>query len=95
LLVHHQDIRRPLGRPRQIPAERLIAVLGRPDPFARPGRFTRGLRMVATDVAWSSGSGPEVRGTGEALALAMVGRPIVLDELTGDGVRTLRERHGV
>lgn len=95
MMVHHQDIRRPLGRPRTIPAERLLAVLAHPDPFARPGRFTRGLRLVATDVEWSSGTGPEVRGPGEALALAMVGRPVALDDLTGDGVAALRRRHGV
>ncbi|MEV5650023.1 maleylpyruvate isomerase family mycothiol-dependent enzyme [Nocardia sp. NPDC052254] len=95
MTVHHQDIRRPLGRPRTIPADRLVAVLEHPDPFARPGRFTRGLRLVATDVEWASGTGPEVRGPGEALALAMVGRPVALDELTGDGVAALRERHAV
>lgn len=92
VLVHHQDIRRPLGKLRTIPAERLRTVLDRPDPFARPKQYTRGLRFVATDVDWANGDGPEVRGTGEALALAMVGRPVVLDELTGDGVQTLRER---
>ncbi|MBF4997570.1 maleylpyruvate isomerase family mycothiol-dependent enzyme [Nocardia sp. BSTN01] len=95
ILVHQQDIRRPLGRPRTIPAARVIAVLEHPDPFATPGRYTRGLRFVATDMEWASGTGPEVRGPGEALALAVVGRPVVLDELTGDGVATLRQRHGV
>ncbi|MFI5781444.1 maleylpyruvate isomerase family mycothiol-dependent enzyme [Nocardia sp. NPDC051570] len=92
MLVHQQDIRRPLGRAREIPAERLLAVLNRPDRFANPGRYTRGLRFVATDIDWSTGSGPEVRGTGEAVALAMVGRPAVLDDLDGDGVETLRGR---
>ncbi|WP_336086884.1 maleylpyruvate isomerase family mycothiol-dependent enzyme [Nocardia sp. SSK8] len=92
LLVHQQDIRRPLGLPRAIPVDRLTAVLSYPDPFAFPGRRTKGLRFVATDVDWSSGDGPEVRGPGEALALAMVGREVVLDELTGDGVPELRRR---
>lgn len=36
-MVHHQDIRRPLGRPREIPAERL-----RPRP-TRAGRADRRL----------------------------------------------------
>lgn len=92
LTVHHQDIRRPLGLARTIPADRLTAVLSHPDPFAFPGKRTKGLRFVATDVDWSSGDGPEVRGPGEALALAMVGREVVLDELTGDGVPELRRR---
>lgn len=92
LLVHQQDIRRPLGLRRDIPAERLRAVLDRPDPFARPWRFTRGLQFVATDFDWIKGSGLPVRGRGEALALAMAGRPVVLDELEGEGVPELRRR---
>ncbi|MCM6773239.1 maleylpyruvate isomerase family mycothiol-dependent enzyme [Nocardia sp. CDC159] len=94
MLVHQQDIRRPLGRFREIPADRLRAVLSHPDPFARPGRYTRGLRFVATDIDWTSGSGPEVRGPGEALALAMVGRRAALADLDGAGVATLRRRMG-
>ncbi|WP_227982937.1 maleylpyruvate isomerase family mycothiol-dependent enzyme [Nocardia spumae] len=95
MLVHHQDIRRPLGRARTIPASRSTAVLDHPDPFASPRRYTRGLRFAATDLDWSSGAGPEVRGPAEALILAVVGRPIALDELTGDGVPILRQRYGV
>lgn len=91
-VVHHQDIRRPLGRERTIPPGRLRTVLDHPDPFARPGRRSRGLRFVATDVSWSKGDGPEVRGTGEAIALAVAGRGVVLDELEGDGVALLRQR---
>ncbi|MBO0876949.1 MAG: maleylpyruvate isomerase family mycothiol-dependent enzyme [Pseudonocardia sp.] len=91
-LVHHQDIRRPLGRERTIPAPRLLSVLDHPDPFAHPGRRARGLRLVASDVRWSKGNGPTVRGTGEAIALAVAGRGAVLDELEGDGVAVLRDR---
>ncbi|MFD3746975.1 maleylpyruvate isomerase family mycothiol-dependent enzyme [Nocardia sp. NPDC058633] len=94
LMVHHQDIRRPLGRPRTIPTDRLTAVLSYPDPFALPGRYTKGLRFEATDVAWSSGKGPEVRGPGEAIALAVVGRTVALDDLSGDGLPELRRRLG-
>jgi uncharacterized protein (TIGR03083 family) len=92
VLVHHQDIRRPLGRARSIPPERMLSVLNHPDPFAFPWRNTRGLRFVATDVGWDKGQGPEVRGTGEAIVLATVGRSVVLEELTGDGVAELRRR---
>ncbi|EME18461.1 hypothetical protein G419_16900 [Rhodococcus triatomae BKS 15-14] len=90
--VHQQDVRRPLGLPRTIDEDRLRLVLDRPDPFAFPRRFTRGLTFVATDLDWRRGTGPEVTGPGESLALAMVGRPIVLDELSGPGVPTLRAR---
>jgi hypothetical protein len=51
-----------------------------------------GLRLVATDVEWTWGDGPEVRGTGEALLVALTGRPAALDDLTGDGVPSLRSR---
>jgi len=94
LLVHHQDIRRGLGRAREIPAERLRCVLAHPDPFAFTWRHTRGLRFVATDLDWASGRGPEVRGAGEALVLGMAGRHAVLAELDGEGVGILRRRIG-
>jgi hypothetical protein len=51
-----------------------------------------GLCLIATDVNWSHGGGPEVRGKGEALLLALTGRPIALEELSGDGVATLSAR---
>lgn len=92
VLVHHQDIRRPLGRPRPIPSDRLLRVLEHPDPFAVSRRRTRGLRFVATDVSWSSGDGPEVRGTGEAIVMVMAGRTSVVEELSGDGVPVLSDR---
>lgn len=92
MLVHHQDIRRPLGRPRSIDPDRLRQVLAFPDPFAFTRRRTRRLTFVATDLDWTKGEGPEVRGTAESLALAVAGRPVVLDELDGDGVATLRAR---
>jgi uncharacterized protein (TIGR03083 family) len=92
LVVHHQDIRRPLARPRAIEPARLLHALRHPDPFARPRRNTAGLRFIASDIDWAAGSGREVRGTGEALALAIVGRPAVLSELEGDGVSLLARR---
>ena len=94
-IVHQQDMRRPLGMPRQIPEDRLLAAL---DVVPGVGGFVgakkraAGLHLVATDVEWSHGEGPEVRGTGEAILLALTGRPVALDELSGDGVATLRER---
>jgi len=92
VVVHHQDIRRPLGRPRAVPEERIRVVLDHPDPFTAARKRARGIRFVATDLAWSSGDGMDVRGTAEALALAMAGRPVVLDELEGEGVDVLRRR---
>jgi uncharacterized protein (TIGR03083 family) len=88
-LVHHQDIRRALDKPRTIPAERVVAVL---DATPRLGSVfgararTKDLRFVADDVDWSWGQGPEVTGPGEALIMAMLGRGAALADLHGDGL---------
>jgi uncharacterized protein (TIGR03083 family) len=92
VVVHHQDIRRPLNRPRSIPAARLLAVLDHPDPFASPRSRTRGLRFIATDIEWTRGHGPEIHGPAEAIMMAISGRPVALEELTGRGVDQLRRR---
>ncbi|PTR32292.1 uncharacterized protein (TIGR03083 family) [Rhodococcus sp. OK519] len=93
-MIHQQDIRRPLGIARDIPARRLIPALdfARYAPPIGAIRRVRGLRLVATDVDWASGTGPEIRGSGEALLMSMAGRPGVLDELEGSGLATLRGR---
>ncbi|GAB0106837.1 maleylpyruvate isomerase family mycothiol-dependent enzyme [Nocardia sp. JMUB6875] len=92
LVIHHQDIRRPLGRVREIPEDRLLAVLHNPDPFAGAPQRMRGLKLVASDVDWQHGEGPEVRGPGEAIALSLAGRAAALTDLHGDGLETLRTR---
>ncbi len=91
--VHHQDIRRALGHPRTVPVDRLerILPLVPGNPRLGAGRRIRGLRLQATDVDWQHGSGPEVKGTGEALLMAMTGRQ-GSKELTGPGQATLLNR---
>lgn len=90
-VIHHQDIRRALAAPRVIPDERLHAAL----PFALKAptlsgrKLTHGLRLTATDLDYSTGDGPEVTGPGEALLMAIAGRPAALDDLDGEGTRTL------
>lgn len=93
-LIHTQDIRRPLGKPRQIPEDRLRLALDDQKVVGFMGNKKRiaGLKLVAADIDWTYGDGPEVRGPAEALLLAMTGRKSVLDELSGDGVETLRTR---
>lgn len=94
-LIHHQDIRRPLGRPRSIDDDRLIAAL---DVMPTLGGFVKskqrmaGIRWTATDVDWTFGSGPEVAGPAEALVLLASGRCAPIDETTGAGVALLGER---
>jgi uncharacterized protein (TIGR03083 family) len=92
--IHHQDIRRTLGQPRTIPADRLGRVLGLMpgNPRLGAGRRIRGLRLRATDIDWEHGRGPEVTGPGEALLMAMAGRPSAVADLAGPGLGTLAAR---
>ena len=92
--IHHQDIRRSLGRPRAVPADRLQRVLGLVpgNPRLGAGRRIRGLRLRANDIDWAHGRGPEVTGPGEALLMAMAGRPAALADLDGPGLPTLAKR---
>ena len=93
VVVHQQDVRRPLRRPRTIPQEHVVGVL---ECLVDPPRITgvpnrsRGLRLEPTDVRWSSGDGLLVTGTAEAIVMALAGRQAVLEELTGPGVSLLR-----
>lgn len=93
-LIHQQDIRRPLGLPREVPGDRLRVIL----PFAMwapvlpARRLTRGLRLAASDIGWSTGQGPEVTGAGEALLMAIAGRRDAVADLAGAGAGVLRER---
>jgi uncharacterized protein (TIGR03083 family) len=94
--VHGQDMRRPLGIAHTLDPDRVrisldFLVGGRATGFVPKGR-PDGLRFEATDQAWTWGSGPGVRGTGEALMMALTGRAVVLSELDGDGVAVLRDR---
>jgi hypothetical protein len=73
LIIHQQDIRRPLGLLRDVPPERARPILdycltrvGSSALVPGASRRAAGLRFVATDMAWSSGNGPEVQGKAEA-----------------------------
>jgi uncharacterized protein (TIGR03083 family) len=92
--IHHQDIRRPLNMPRQIPAERLRWVLGASlcSPELPAWRLARGLRLTPTDLVWSHGSGPEVTGPAEAVLMAITGRRSAIGELAGPGQPVLAGR---
>lgn len=92
VLVHGQDIARPLGRPRAMPPVAAAAAADRVWSMGWPfhaQRRLRGLRLVATDVSWSMGDGAAVEGPVSALLLLMTGRDAALDDLTGEGVGAL------
>jgi uncharacterized protein (TIGR03083 family) len=94
-LIHQQDIRRPLGLPRIVAAQPVLAALAfaRVSPVIGGAWRTRGLRLIATDLDWSAGRGPQIHGPGEALLLAMTGRiAAVAAELHGPGVARLLAR---
>lgn len=94
-VVHQQDVRRPLGTPREIPPDRLRtvadAVKGLRFGLGAKQRI-RGLRLEAIDADWSTGDGPEVAGPLEALVMAMAGRRPAVDDLEGEGRETLATR---
>ena len=93
-MIHQQDIRRPLGIPRRITAESLRMALDftKWAPRLRGALRARGVRLVATDIDWAYGKGPEVHGPGEALLMAMAGRRAALDDLDGPGKAKLAQR---
>jgi uncharacterized protein (TIGR03083 family) len=93
-MIHQQDIRRPLGILRTIPAEPLRIALdfALTAPRLLGAWQARGVRLVATDLDWSHGKGQEVRGSGEALLMAMAGRAAALDDLEGPGKAKLSQR---
>ena len=94
-VVHGEDVRRPLGVDRRYPDEVLTAVA---DFFKSSNlllggkRRVSGLHLRATDVDWSSGSGPEVTGPMKSLVIVIAGRRAGLDDLAGEGVARLRAR---
>jgi uncharacterized protein (TIGR03083 family) len=99
LVIHQQDVRRPLGIVRSIPPERLSVVLdfaisrsGQTWSMAFSRRRSKGLRLVATDSDWWAGTGPEVCGRGEAILMALNGRADAMKDLKGDGTQILATR---
>jgi uncharacterized protein (TIGR03083 family) len=95
IVVHGEDIRRPLGLPGHADTEAIVRCL---DMFSRANfpvggkKRIAGLRLVASNLDWSINDGPEISGPGLSLLLAMVGRQAGLEDLTGSGVAELRRR---
>jgi hypothetical protein len=93
VVVHSEDVLRPLGQDHVPSADTTLACLGLYQdagfPTGTKKRIAE-LRLVAADVDWVHGQGPEVRGRGIDLLVAMTGRSGGLEGLTGDGVATLR-----
>ena len=95
VLVHGQDIARPLGLHRPIPVEAALVAADRYWTMGFPFHARRrlaGLRLAATDADWTAGAGPTVEGPIAAMLLVLTGRSASLDELSGEGLPQLRAR---
>jgi len=95
-IVHAEDVYLALGGGYgKHPVEHVVAVAD----FYRGSnvliggkRRVEGVTLRATDADWQRGSGPEVSGPMIALLMAVTGRKVALDDLSGDGVAVLRGR---
>jgi uncharacterized protein (TIGR03083 family) len=93
VLVHAQDIAIPLGLDLPMPAkaarEGATRVWSMGWPFWARRRLG-GLRLTATDVDWTVGSGADVNGPISAVLLLLTGRAaIAAPLLSGDGIAHL------
>jgi uncharacterized protein (TIGR03083 family) len=92
VLVHSVDALRPIGLDVDAPPADAVPAL---DALWRSGRMIvhaapqRSRRLVATDLDWSRGTGPEVRGKGIDLLLLIANRRQVLPDLEGPGLAGL------
>lgn len=95
VIVHGQDIARPLGialEPDPMAVLEVARYFASKDFAVNSRTAVRGLHLQADDASFTSGEGPSVRGPLLSLVMAMAGRPGALDELAGEGVPELRSR---
>ncbi|ORB85418.1 hypothetical protein B1987_18275 [Mycobacterium kansasii] len=95
VIVHGEDVRRPLGISHSYPPDAVRQVIdfykGSNMLIGSKSRIS-GLALQATDQDWRHGQGAEVNGPLLSLLLAMTGRGAACADLTGPGVPTLRSR---
>lgn len=78
ILLHTQDILRPLGRTHAMPVDAAMVAADRVRllaPLMGSSHLIRGVRMEATDADWSRGRGPVLRGPMAELLMRCSGRP--------------------
>lgn len=95
VLVHAEDIRRPLGLSRAYPTDAAVRVADfykGSNLIIGSKKRIAGVQLRATDATWTHGSGPEVAGPIISLVMAMTGRKPALADLSGEGVATLSSR---
>jgi uncharacterized protein (TIGR03083 family) len=95
IVVHGEDVRRPLGLQHRAPEAALIAVA---DSYKKSNlllgakRRIAGLKLRATDSDWVYGDGPEVSGPMISLIMVMTGRSGADNDLAGEGLAVLASR---
>lgn len=92
VLVHTQDILRPLGRSHEMPVDAAAVAA---DRALRLGMFLgrprlKGVRLVAVDADWSHGAGPEVRAPMQELLMLCAGRAADAALVEGEGRELVR-----
>ena len=95
IIVHGEDIRRPLSLEHTSPEGALVAVADswkNSNLLIGAKRRITGLRLRATDSSWVHGDGPEVTGPLISLVLAMTGRKGAHVDLNGEGLAILAGR---
>ncbi|MFF4243218.1 maleylpyruvate isomerase family mycothiol-dependent enzyme [Streptomyces sp. NPDC001822] len=92
-IVHGEDIRRPLGLTRAYPQAAVVDALRLQTrtsaSFGGAKELVARVRLTATDTDLAIGSGPEAAGPVLGLLLAVSGRRVALDDLSGAGVMGL------
>ena len=87
VVIHGLDITVPLGVPRRSPDDTIRIILDdltRGDVHERFGTSIAGRSLQASDIDWSYGSGPPLRGKAEDLAVVLCGRALPAGRLDGE-----------
>lgn len=94
IVVHGEDIRRPLGMTRPAQSPKLEDAVGYfvRDQLSGGKKRLADLELTATDEGFTIGSGETVRGPALSLLMAASGRPAGLRDLQGNGLAVLKGR---
>jgi uncharacterized protein (TIGR03083 family) len=95
VVVHGEDVRRPLGIRHTYAPEAVRQVIDfyqGSNMLIGSKKRIDGLALAATDDDWQHGQGERVEGPLLSLLLAMTGRGAACDDLAGPGVQILRGR---
>ena len=87
VVIHGLDVTVPLGVPRRSPDDTIRIILDdltEGDVHEHFSTCIEGRSLQATDLDWSYGSGPALRGRAEDLALMLCGRTVPAGRIEGD-----------